>query len=393
MRLGLDLLFLVPDETGGRETYARELISALFELEPDLTATAFVNRDAGTAFARHLGDAMRVVRVPVSARRPEQWALGQLGLLPVAARRTRVDILHSLANFAPACGPFRRVLTLHDLQYRAVPELLTPARRRGTSAVLEPAARAAHRIITGSAFTRDAIVSELRIPAERIDIVPYGVGARSAPAPSSEDDLRRRHRLGSSPVLLAVASDLPHKNLAALIRALAAFPAPRRPVLVIAGPGTDGPRLRSIARAAGVPDDVRLLGFASPADLEGLYALTAGLLLPSLYEGFGLPVLEAMNRGVPVACSNIPSLNEAAGDAALRFAPESVPAIAGAMESLVGDGELRRRLVQAGRQRAALFDWRRAAEGTLRCYRTALGDTEDLSTGPGRGPRRPARAS
>ena len=100
MRLGLNLLFLIPGDTGGRETYARELTAAIFELEPALSVTAFVNRD-GRAFVRDLGFNVRVVRLPVSARRPEQWAVGELLLLPAAAARARVDIVHSMANFGP----------------------------------------------------------------------------------------------------------------------------------------------------------------------------------------------------------------------------------------------------------------------------------------------------
>jgi glycosyltransferase involved in cell wall biosynthesis len=372
MRLGLDLLFLIPDETGGRETYARELISAMFAVEPGLRATAFINRDTGTSLVRQLGPVMRVVRVPVSARRPEQWALGELALLPWAGRRAGIDILHSLANFAPVSGRFRRVITLHDLQYRAVPELLTPARRLGTARLLESAARRADRIITGSAFSRDSIVRDLAITPDRIDVIPYGVGARAAPSPVPEGELRQRHRLGTSPVVLTVASDLPHKNLGTLIDALGLIPARQRPVLVIAGPGTDGPGLRARARDAGVHDDVRLLGFQPAEELDGLYALATCLVLPSLYEGFGLPVLEAMTRGIPVACSDIPAVREASGDAALRFAPDRPADIASAIQRLTEDAELRRRLAEAGRQRAGLFSWARAARDTLSSYRRVL---------------------
>lgn len=372
MRLGLDLLFLIPDETGGRETYTRELISAMFALEPGLVATAFVSKDATSMLIRELRPNMRVVRVPISVRRPEQWALGEFVLLPVAGRRDRIDLLHSPANFAPASGRFRRVVTLHDLQYRAVPELLTPARRLGTAALLESAVRRADRIITGSAFSRDEIVRELSVAPDRIDVIPYGVGTRPAAFPAAEQELRQRHRLGTRPVVLAVASDLPHKNLGALIEALGLIPAQRRPVLVIAGPGTDGARLRELARAAGRQDDVRLLGFRPARELEGLYALATCVVLPSLYEGFGLPVLEAMTRGVPVACSDIPSLGEAAGDAALRFAPDQAADIASAIQRLIEDPALRRRLVDAGLRRARLFSWTQAAQATLDCYRRTL---------------------
>jgi glycosyltransferase involved in cell wall biosynthesis len=372
MRLGFDLLFLVPDESGGRETYTRELLSAIWTREPRLTATAFVNRETPAALAGDLGTVARVVRLPVSARRPEQWALGELGLLPVAARRAGIELLHSPANFGPASGRTRRVITLHDLQYRAVPELVPPVRRAGTAAMLGLAARRATRLITGAQAACDEIVRDFGVPAERIDVIPHGLGARRAPAPVPEAQLRTRHRLAERPVVVAVGTDLPHKNLGALLDALALIPPGQRPVLVLAGAGTDGPRLTAHAREAGVSDDVRLLGFAPGGELEGLYAIAAGAIMPTLYEGFGLPVLEAMDRGVPVACSDIPVLHEVAGDAALFFGPRRPQEIAGAIARLVADGDLRARLVDAGRRRAAQFSWDRAAQMTLATYRRAL---------------------
>jgi glycosyltransferase involved in cell wall biosynthesis len=372
MRLGLDLLFLVPDETGGRETYARELIGAMSAREPGLAATAFVNRETPSSLAADLGAVTRVVRLPVSARRPEQWALGELVLLPAAARRAGIDLLHSPANFAPAGGGTRRVISLHDLQYRAVPDLVPPIRRAGTAAMLRLAARRATRLITGAEAAREEIVRAFGVPAARIDVIPHGLGARRAPAPVGETELRARHRIGDRAVIIAVGTDLPHKNLGALLDALALVPAERRPVLLIAGAGTDGPGLHARARAAGVVDDVRLLGFAPGGELEGLYVIAAGAIMPTLYEGFGLPVLEAMDRGVPVACSDIPVMREVAGDAALFFAPRRPQEIAAAIGRLVGDGDLRARLVAAGHQRASRFSWDRAAEMTLATYRRAL---------------------
>lgn len=372
MRIGLDLLFLIPGETGGRETYARELIAAMFELDPALDAIAFVNREAASAQGHALGHSMRVVRIPVSARRPEQWAAGELAWLPVAGARAHVDVLHSLANFAPASGRFRRVLTVHDLQYRSVPELLPPTRRIGTGALLELSARRAHRIITVSNASREELLTELNVGGERIEVIPNGVGARPPALPLAEGVVRARHRLEARPVVLTVATNLPHKNLAAVLDALALIAPARRPLLVAVGFQTDSQSLRFRARTAGVEGDVRLLGFRSTEELEGLYRLASCVVVPSLYEGFGLPVLEAMVRGVPVACSDIPALTEVAGDAVLSFPPLRPTAIAAALERLIVDPALALRLSAAGRERAARFSWTRAAEMTLACYRRTV---------------------
>lgn len=371
MRLGLDLLFLIPGETGGRETYARQLISALFEREPELSATAFVNREAQPGLQRSLGANLRVVGLPVSVHSPLQWAGGELARLPRAAARAQVDLLHSLANFAPISGRVPRVVTIHDLQYRALPELLTPPRRVGTAAMINLAARRAQRIIAVSAFTGHELVSQLRLPADRIDVIPNGIGIPTGP-PVAEDELHRRFELGDRPVALTVSTALPHKNLDLLIDSIAAVQTDRRPVLVVCGAGTDGAALRDHVRAARIEGDVRLLGFQPNDVLEGLYRLAACVVMPSLYEGFGFPALEAMVRGVPLACADIPALREVAGSAALWFSPTRASELAGAIAQLVDDPALAQRLSEAGRRRARSYSWARTAESTLSCYRRAL---------------------
>jgi glycosyltransferase involved in cell wall biosynthesis len=370
MRVGLDLLYLVPGQSGGRETYAHELVSALRERSPELELVAFVNRDAGPGRAAELGEGVRAVVVPISARSHPQWALGELVLVSLAARRAGVEVLHSMANFAPAWGRFRRVVTIHDLQYQAVPELLSWPMRAGTSALVSLAARRADRIIAVSAAGREEIVAGLGIEPERIDVVPNGV--RPPPAVPPSAGARERHRLGQQPVALAVATNLPHKNLPALIDALALIDPAERPVLVIAGHATDDGALLARAAAAGVAEDVRLLGGCSTEELESLYALAGCLVLPTLHEGFGLPVLEAMARSLPVACSDVPALREVAGPAALYFDPRSVAQIAARISELLADARLAGRLRELGLARAAGFSWSTAAEGTLASYRRAL---------------------
>jgi glycosyltransferase involved in cell wall biosynthesis len=371
MRVGLDLLYLVPGETGGRETYARELVPALLERSPELELVAFVNRDAGPRLAAELGDGVRAVVLPISARNRGQWALGELALVSIAARRARVELLHSMANFAPAWGNFRRVVTIHDLQYKAVPELLSWPMRAGTSALLVPAARRADRLIAVSAAGREEIVAGLGAARERIDVVPNGV--RPAPPSPPTDGVRERHGLGQRPVALAVATNLPHKNLKVLIEALALLAPGERPMLVLVGHGTDEEALRARVAAAGLTECVRLLGGRSIEELDSLYALATCLVLPTLHEGFGLPVLEAMARSLPVACSDIPALREVAGPAALYFDPRSPEQIARRIVEVSSDSALADRLRELGRARAGAFSWSAAADGTLASYRRALG--------------------
>ena len=385
MRVGLDLIYLVPGETGGRETYARELVPAMLERSSELELVTFVNRDAGPRLAAELGEEIRAVTLPISARSRGEWAIGELALVSVAARRARVQLLHSMANFAPAWGPFRRVVTVHDMQYKALPELLSWPMRTGTS-LLMLAARRADRVIAVSASGRDEIVADLGIEPQRIDIVPNGVRPSPPAAPAADAQAARKQLgLGHRRVALAVASNLPHKNLASLIDALALMPADARPVAIFAGHGTDGGELTHRAAAAGVGEDVRALGVRSSEELETLYALADCLVLTTLHEGFGLPVLEAMARSLPVACSDIPALREVAGEAALYFNPHSSAQIAGAIERLLRDPSLAAGMRQLGFVRAGEFSWSAAADGTLASYERALRGSRVPSPVPARG--------
>jgi glycosyltransferase involved in cell wall biosynthesis len=374
MRVGLNLLYLVPGETGGRETYARELVPALLEHAPDLELVAFVNREAGSELAIELTPAVRTVVLPISARNRAQWAMGELAVVSLAARRAEVEVLHSMANFSPAWGRFRRVVTIHDLQYQVVPELLSWQMRAGTTLLMSIAARRAERIIAVSAAGRDEIVTGLRVDPWRIDVVPNGVRPPrpSAATPEAVSLARKRLEIDEQAVVLAVASNLPHKNLAALVDALAIMPPDSRPVVLFAGHGTDDGELARRAAAAGVHADVRTLGMQSGDELETLYGLADCLALPTLHEGFGLPVLEAMARSLPVLCSDIPALREVAGDAAAYFDPRAPSDIAATIEKLLREPVRRERMLELGRLRAASFSWAEAAAETLASYRRAL---------------------
>jgi glycosyltransferase involved in cell wall biosynthesis len=265
------------------------------------------------------------------------------------------------------------VVTVHDLIYARFPEAHAGIRDKGMRVLVPLAARRSDRVIADSLSTRQDLLEIIGVPPERVDVVPLGLGTVQREPSLGEREVRAKFELGERPLLLSVSAKRPHKNLLALIGALARLEPGERPVLVLPGyPTAHETELRERAHALGVHDDVRFPAWVSSAELEGLWSIARGFVFPSLYEGFGLPVLEAMARGVPVACADASSLPEVAGDAALLFDPRSETTIADALRRLLGDEELRACLTALGVERAARFTWQRTARLTLESYARAL---------------------
>jgi glycosyltransferase involved in cell wall biosynthesis len=369
--VGLNLLFLVSGQTGGMEVVARELIPPLVRAAGDsMRFTAFVNASAGDGPWR---DLLPTVTVPAPSRSRAWLTAAEQTFLPALTRRHGIHLLHSLANTGPLYGRCLRTITVYDLIYAHFPETTTWLMDKGVRVLVPVAARSAHRVITLSEATRLDLVETLHLDPERIDVVPPGIGAVRRVQPLAEADVRARFELGDRRVLLTLSAKRPHKNLLRLISALAAVPGDRRPLLVLPGyPTWHESDLRRQADSLGVTEDVRFLGWVEDAEVEGLWEIATAFVFPSLYEGFGLPVLEAMARGVPVACSSAPSLREAAGDAALLFDPGDEHAISEAILRLLSDELLRNDLRERGLLRAEQFSWERAAHLTLNSYRRAL---------------------
>ena len=379
MHVGLNLIYLVPGETGGMETYARELIPALLQERPDLRLTAFLNREAAEASQGPWCELIPAVTVPVRARQRWQWVRGEQQLLPVLAKRAGADLVHSLASTAPAWGAFRRVVTIHDVIYRIYPEAHPGMRSLAMRLLVPLAARRSHRIIVPSQATRNDLIRLLGVPTGKIEVVPNGLGTPPTRLGLAEDELRKRYGMGTRLFVLAVSAKRPHKNLVRLLEALALIPIERRPILVLPGYATQHEeQLRDLTARLDLAADTRFLGWVSDEELEGLYRCAVCFVFPSLYEGFGLPVLEAMARGVPVACSDRGALAEVVGDAAVTFDPDRPEAIADAIQRLLVDPAERERLSDAGRTNASRFSWAETARLTLRTYERAL-ETEALT--------------
>jgi glycosyltransferase involved in cell wall biosynthesis len=377
LHVGVDLTFL-RDHAGGMGRYALELIPALLSVEPGLRLTAFVSRDLPSDVrAQPWAGALRWTRLPVTmaSRLPGAFArvtAAQWVAIPALAELRRMDVVHGVANVTSLWAPgVARVVTLHDVIWLKHPYAMERAATVGMRRVALPSARRADRVIAVSAAAKADIVEAIGIDASRVDVVHHGVRhGHAAATPAAE--LRVRLALGDGPVLLCVAQKRSHKNLEGLVRAFAAL-GDDGSVLVLPGdPTPHEGELRALAAELGVGDRLRLPAWVSEADLEGLYAAAACFVLPSFVEGFGLPVLEAMRRGVAVACSRGSALGEVAGDAAELFDPRDVGSITAALRRILGDEAHRRDLARRGRERAASFTWEATARGTLATYGRAL---------------------
>jgi glycosyltransferase involved in cell wall biosynthesis len=372
VRVAINALFYEPDRSAGTETYLRELVRALAGEYPSLRISVLTT-GAGERSLRAdgFGDIAALRALPAEEYRRLRRQFAEQLLVQVHARREGADLLHSLASTGPVRTPgLRSVVTLHDVTFMHTPTF-GRVTTWGMTQVVRRAARDADSLIAVSRAARDEICATLGIDPARFTVVPHGVGEIPRAEPVPEAALREHLALGDGPLVLCVAAVRPHKNQELLVRALPQLPADA--TVVLAGRHEDyAERLRQLARGLGVVERVRLTGYLADAELERLWKLADCAAFPTRAEGFGLPVLEAMARGVPVATSGRASLAEVAGDAALLFDPERPDAIRAAIERLLSDPGEATRLRRAGLERVRTFTWERTAELTAQSYARAL---------------------
>ena len=372
MHIGIDA-HAIGAQQGGNETYIRNLIRALAALDADNRYTIYLaNAQAAAEWqngfvAQHPNFSVRLLPPPTPLVRVPVFLTYEL-------RRRPVDVLHVQYTAPPFCNA-PVVATIHDLAFEHLPETFT---RRGSlqlKLTVRRTARRAARIATVSEYSRQDLLRTYRLAPEKVVTTYNGIEPHFTTQTRAADEAAQvRQRFGiAREFLLAVGSLQPRKNLERLIRTYARL---RReqpdfaPQLVIVG--------RKLWLAESIfaevsrqpwASDVILTGYVGDDDLPALYRTASAFVYPSLFEGFGLPPLEAMACGTPVITSNISSLPEVAGSAALLIDPLNEQELAAALQRILNDQPLRARLRAEGVRQAAKFTWRDAAEKTLQLYR------------------------
>ena len=348
---------------GGMETYTRELYRELGQMDTGFDFVALASREGSRLDLDWFpGD---VIRSRISGENRLVWAFGELVASSVHASRRRADLVHCPATLGPMRTSMPTVLTVHDMLYWSHPEsMVTPFYTRPVMWMERRAAANATRVITGSAVAAGEIRRYLGFPSERLHVVPH-----AARHPS----FTPRYEVGEN-LVLASGQRRPYKNWEGLIRALALVEESVRPRLVITGAGPGEDPLTPVVEECGLAAWVDLRGWVDAEELADLKRRARALAFPTLAEGFGLPVLEAMSIGLPVIASDLPVLREVGGDAPLWFDPRSPTSIAAALRTVATDHEAMLRMSRAGVAQAAGFSWRRVAEATVTVFRAALDD-------------------
>ena len=361
MKIGVNLLYLIPGFNGGTETYAAGLLEGFSGLGGDEEFFVFVSQEAAS-WPLPTHPRFRRVLCPVSANsRPRRYWYEQT-VLPDLLKGQGVDLVHSLGYVGPLYPPCSSVLTIPDLNYKNFGDSMSNLRRWALAFFVRQAATRSQKIIAISEFACREIQHEFGFPASKMSVTYL------APRLRSEDNHDGAAPTGldpAIPLILAFSNVSPNKNIPRLIEAFQQarqrYDLPHRLVLI-------GHRPAALPPSA----EVHCPGYVDDAVVSQFFRQATMLVVPSTYEGFGLPVLEAMQHGIPVVCSRATSLPEVAGNAALYFDPYSVDEISSQIARVAGDLELQAELRDKGFRNLRRFSWETTARQTLAVYNEAL---------------------
>ena len=378
MRLGINTLFLIPGEVGGSETYFREVLLALLGLHPDLEIVFFTNAENDAYLKELVAGHPHAECVPTGIRamnRFERIIKEQVNM-PRLVRRAATDVLWSPGYTCPVFCHCPQVTTIHDMQYkRHTDDFKLPA-LIATRILVGLSARRSTRLIAVSHFAATEINHFLKIPMANIHATPSATDPCFL-TPLDETERRKRLEnlgLGDRPFVLAVSNTYPHKQMHLAVEAFAALKDEIPHMLVVVGqPRLGEPRVESAIAEADAGDRILRINYLDRGDLIALYQNADVFVFPSVYEGFGLPVLEALSAGTPVVSTRSASIPEVGGDCVAYFEPGALDGLVVQLREILAWDETQKRVfADAARIHVGGFNWQRTARQTMTCFEEAI---------------------
>lgn len=367
MKIGINLLYLLPGIVGGTETYAAGLLSALAQVGDQDEFIVFVNRESKNWPLPEAQNSNRVICPVRATSRGRRYLFEQLRL-PRLLTKYKIDVVHSLGYVGPLLAPCPSVVTIHDLNYITLKHTMPSRRRIVLRFFSTKSAQWANHVITMSNFSKGEISRGLKLNPDKITVTHLGP-IRDGNTNSSENWAELKQRYGiREPYVVAFGGGTLHKNIPRLIQAFALVKDDFPHFFMLIGriPSNVDLSAESIGRE--VRDRIISTGYVPEDHIMPLLSHADLFVLPSLYEGFGLPVLEAQQAAVAVACSTAGSLPEVGGDGALYFDPTSVENITQTIRHCLADAELRSQLILKGQENFKRFSWKKTAQETLAVY-------------------------
>lgn len=371
MRIGINLLYLIPDVVGGTEIYARGLLSGLADLSPNEEFVVFVNRAADRWPLPSDSHFLRIICPIAGVNRVQRYFYEQL-ILPVLLRQYQVDLLHSLGYVGPLLAPCPTILTVHDTNFADLPKAMPFWKRISLALFSTLAAKRAAKIITDSEFSKTRISKIMRLPLEKI-VVIYSAPLIDDTFHMSVDrwaEIKQLYGL-NRPYIVAFGGAR-HKNIQVLVEAFASLQGKLEHDLVLIGRLPPEIKVAVVEKWYHLKERIIATGYIPRAHVWSLLSHADLFVFPSLYEGFGLPILEAQYSGVPVVCSFTAALPEVAGNGALFFDPRSAEDLAHIIYRVLTDTKLRREIIKKGKENVRRFSWHKAAQETLDVYYSVI---------------------
>jgi glycosyltransferase involved in cell wall biosynthesis len=361
MRIAINLLYLLPNIVGGTETYAAGLLRGLSQIDRQNEFLVFVNKESTEWPVPQATNFIRIMCPVKAVNRSRRYIFEQIHL-PKLLKKYQIDLVHSLGYVGPLCAPCPTVVTVPDLNYYAVGQTMPFGKRNLLRFFSICAAKRAKTVITISSFSKDMICKELKIQDEKV-VVTF-LGPRWEDNSVSQDiasTIKASYGISDS-YFVAFGGTALHKNIPRLLLAFAEIKNKLPQKLVLIGILPPNVNLKEL------PEDIIETGYVPAAHVLPLLSGAELFILPSLYEGFGLPVLEAQQAGVPVVCSTAGSLPEVAGKGAIFFNPYSITDIAEKIFAMASNPVLKADMRQKGLANARRYSWEKMARETLAVY-------------------------